>query len=250
MDDARRYLAAAHAAMGDWFGRLPGHALRDRGHPRRHRRGHAGGLLLPPGRRRLPARHVLRQHRRPEPQEPVRDGIGRLPRGHPRPPSAAGHRHRAGRGPGLPAPGPRQHRLRRGLGPLRRAPGRRDGPLHRRPRADRDAGRRLLAVLPAGGRHRSARPRLEPPAGHRLHGRQRPGERWGRSRSRSTATSACPARRWPTRSASGRSSGSGKSARRRLGDRFDIRAFHDVVLGSSSVSLPVLRHLVDDWVAV
>jgi uncharacterized protein (DUF885 family) len=39
-----------------------------------------------------------------------------------------------------------------------------------------------------------------------------------------------------------------ESARARLGGRFDIRAFHDVVLGSSSVSLPVLRHLVDDWV--
>jgi uncharacterized protein (DUF885 family) len=39
-----------------------------------------------------------------------------------------------------------------------------------------------------------------------------------------------------------------EGARARLGDRFDIRAFHDVVLGSSSVSLPVLRHLVDDWV--
>ncbi|HYH49015.1 MAG TPA: DUF885 domain-containing protein [Acidimicrobiia bacterium] len=40
------------------------------------------------------------------------------------------------------------------------------------------------------------------------------------------------------------------SARARLGDRFDIRAFHDVVLGSSSVSLPVLRQLVEDWIAV
>src|SRR5688572_3096549 len=38
-------------------------------------------------------------------------------------------------------------------------------------------------------------------------------------------------------------------ARARLGDRFDIKAFHDVVLGSSSVSLPVLRNLVDDWIA-
>ena len=39
-----------------------------------------------------------------------------------------------------------------------------------------------------------------------------------------------------------------EDARGRLGDRFDIKAFHDVVLGSSSVSLAVLRQLVDDWV--
>ncbi len=39
-----------------------------------------------------------------------------------------------------------------------------------------------------------------------------------------------------------------EDARARLGDRFDIKAFHDVVLGSSSVSLPVLRTLVDDYV--
>jgi uncharacterized protein (DUF885 family) len=38
-----------------------------------------------------------------------------------------------------------------------------------------------------------------------------------------------------------------EEARGRLDDRFDIRCFHDVVLGSSSVSLPVLRHLVEDW---
>ena len=38
-------------------------------------------------------------------------------------------------------------------------------------------------------------------------------------------------------------------ARERLGARFDIRAFHDAVLGSSSVSLPVLRRLVDDYAA-
>ncbi|WP_228000786.1 DUF885 domain-containing protein [Nocardia australiensis] len=33
-------------------------------------------------------------------------------------------------------------------------------------------------------------------------------------------------------------------AARRLADRFDIKAFHDVVLGAGSVSLPVLRELV------
>jgi uncharacterized protein (DUF885 family) len=37
-------------------------------------------------------------------------------------------------------------------------------------------------------------------------------------------------------------------ARRRLTARFDIKAFHDTVLGSSSVTLPVLRALVEDWV--
>lgn len=38
-------------------------------------------------------------------------------------------------------------------------------------------------------------------------------------------------------------------ARSRLAEQFDIRAFHDTVLGQSAVSLPVLRRLVDDWVA-
>jgi uncharacterized protein (DUF885 family) len=38
-----------------------------------------------------------------------------------------------------------------------------------------------------------------------------------------------------------------EQARQALGARFDIKAFHDVVLGSSSVSLPVLRELVGAW---
>ena len=38
-----------------------------------------------------------------------------------------------------------------------------------------------------------------------------------------------------------------RHAEERLGPRFDIKAFHDTVLGSGAVSLPVLRGLVDDW---
>jgi uncharacterized protein (DUF885 family) len=41
--------------------------------------------------------------------------------------------------------------------------------------------------------------------------------------------------------------------RARAGDRrngdLDVKAFHDVVLGSGSVSLPALRRMVDDWLA-
>ena len=38
-------------------------------------------------------------------------------------------------------------------------------------------------------------------------------------------------------------------AESRLGPRFDRRAFHDVVLGSGAVSLPVLRAQVASWLA-
>jgi uncharacterized protein (DUF885 family) len=40
-----------------------------------------------------------------------------------------------------------------------------------------------------------------------------------------------------------------RQAEDRLGDRFDIRGFHDAVLGSAAVSLPVLGSNVERWIA-
>ena len=198
--------------------------------PRLPRRRRAGGVLHAPGPRRQPARRVPRQPPRAHQPGPRRDGVDRLPRGHPRPPPAARHRQRADRPPGVPPPVVGPHRLRRGLGALHRAAGRGDGPLPDRHRPPRHAGQRLVAGLPAGGRHRPARHGLDPPAGHRLHGRARARSARTRSSPRSTATSACPARPSPTRSASGRSSRLRAEAEARLGDRFSLPGFHDVVL--------------------
>ena len=38
-------------------------------------------------------------------------------------------------------------------------------------------------------------------------------------------------------------------ARDRLGARFDIKAFHDTVLGAGAISLPALRERVEGWLA-
>jgi uncharacterized protein (DUF885 family) len=41
----------------------------------------------------------------------------------------------------------------------------------------------------------------------------------------------------------------GEEAEARLGDHFDIRAFHDIVLGSGSVPLGALDANVHSWLA-
>lgn len=38
-------------------------------------------------------------------------------------------------------------------------------------------------------------------------------------------------------------------ARKELGDKFDLKEFHDVVLGSGSLPLDVLERMVNDWIS-
>jgi uncharacterized protein (DUF885 family) len=38
-------------------------------------------------------------------------------------------------------------------------------------------------------------------------------------------------------------------AQSRLGERFDVRAYHDQLMAAGAVTLPVLEEVVDDWLA-
>jgi uncharacterized protein (DUF885 family) len=40
-----------------------------------------------------------------------------------------------------------------------------------------------------------------------------------------------------------------REAERMLGDRFDVREFHDAVLGGGALPLTVLADVVADWIA-
>ncbi len=70
-----------------------------------------------------------------------------------------------------------------------------------------------------------------------------------RSMRRSTVTSPIRARRCRTWWAGGRSSGSAPVSRDALGDTFDIKEFHDVILRAGIMPLAALAGTVERWVA-
>ena len=153
---------------GHRAGLRPG-AARLRAAPARQLRGspgrgvHGGGravrLLLPARRRRLAARHLLRQCRRPAEPVPLEPRHHDLPRGRPGPPFPDRARDGAAVTARLPASRRASRRvlLRRGLGPLLGAPGRRARPVPERGGALRDARRAGLARGAPGRRHRDPR---------------------------------------------------------------------------------------------
>ncbi len=68
------------------------------------------------------------------------------------------------------------------------------------------------------------------------------------SRAKSTATSRGPAKRWLISSDNLEILKLREEARQKLGDKFDIRAFHDEVLGNGALPLDVLDSEVNSWI--
>ena len=189
VDQSRIALARAEAAMADWFEVVPQAPCAVQG-----TEVGAEGLLLPARHRRVPGRHLLRQHRRPLVVGPVRARGDGVPRGSAGPPPPARDRLGAARHDAGVPQARAQLGVRRGLGSLHRAALRRDGSLLGVGRPDGDVQRRLDACLPAGRRHRPARARAG--AASRRSTTWSPTRRSPRGSAgpRSTATSATRAR--------------------------------------------------------
>ena len=170
----RRLPRGRLAAMGDWFGITPRPRACSRPSPTTWPR-----TRRPPTTRRPRLTAAARASTTSTCTQPPtvggRDRGHGLPRGHPRAPPPARHRHRAHGPARLPPAVVGPHRVRRGLGAVHRAAGRRDGPVRERPRPPGHAGRRLVACRLVVDTVPHAP--VDPPPGHRLRGGARPGER-------------------------------------------------------------------------
>ena len=198
--------------------------------------------------RRRPAGRVQRQHLRPEVAAEVGDGGAHLARGGPRPSPPALARPGAGGGPGV-AQARRLHRLRRGVGALLREPGGRDRALQGPLLQVRPAHLRDLAGDPPGGRHRHAHHGVDAPAGDRLfQGQLRQDRPRHRGRDRPLHRLAGAGAGLQDRRAEDQGAAR-LLARRSWGTKFDIRAFHDHVLGNGAVPLDLLEKNIKAWVA-
>ena len=179
-----------------------------------------------------------------EPHDDRRDD--RLPRG--RPWASPADFHRAGDpGPASLPAALLRHGLHRGLGALRRAARRGGrvlpGPVQLLGHLQDEMLRAIRLVVDTGLHRRSGRARRPSTSSTRTPLRTR---------------SRCSPRRIATSQSPGRRSGTNRQlrilelrekARKALGDKFDIRAFHDVVLRAGALPLDVLTEQVDGWIA-
>ena len=180
---------------------LAAHAVRRAASARLHRAASDVRLLSIAHGRRPPCRLLLHQHVQPAEPAAVHARSAVAARGGARPSFA----DRAAAGAGGPAELSqvrRLHRVRRRLGAVLRAARAGKRLLQRSVQRLRPADDGNVAGLPAGGRHRHALPRLDARAGDRIHARQLGDAACTTSAPKSTATSAGPARRWRTKSAS------------------------------------------------
>ena len=240
---------------GDWQRRRGTSAACRARLQRSRRRGVQGGrrpvrLLLPADDRRVPARHLLREHVRPAVAHLLEARHHDLSRGRARPSLPDRARDGAPGPAGVPAArvAPGRRRVRRGLGPVRRAPRRRDGPVPQRGRALRDARRDGLAGGPAGRRHRHPRA-SSGRASRASHRCSRPACPTRTRISRRTATSRGPGQALTYKVGQREIERLRGEIARRDGSRFDLRAFHDAVIGHGSLPLATLARELPTWVA-
>ena len=137
--------------------------------------------------------------------------------------------------------------IRRGLGPLCGIARRGAGTVSRRRIEIRRVARRSLnappgwSSTPGSSRKDGAGPGARVICTRSCRSTRR------RRATRSTASSPCPARRWPAPSADAKFRVCAHAPNRRLGERFDIRAFHAEILDGGAMPLDILESKVERW---